>query len=270
MKMTFITTAAALALAAASFANDSEELTSQEKRARRKARMEARIAAEGGIVSKPNNGNFARVVNCQKKVSTDFIKSVVDQFNTGLNVHIEVSEAEPEDNPFNLAKKALAIPRTGIAAIIVDDGSLPTLLSAMEEGWAILNIRHLRDDLPPKAVYEMRLRKEINRAFAEAAGAGLSFNGHCVMGPVYSPADLDGLSFPIIGPEAMSKISQVCMKRGIPAFRSATYLNACQEGWAPAPTNEVQKAIWDKVHEMPSEPIKIKYQKPDQAQPAAK
>ena len=41
-----------------------------------------------------------------------------------------------------------------------------------------------------------------------------------------------------------------------------TYDRACQEGWAPAPTNDVQKAIWDEVHEMPTEPIKIKYQKP--------
>lgn len=262
MKMTFITTAAAIAFAAATFAGDSEALTSQEKRARRKARMEARIAAEGGIVAKPNNGKFARVVNCQKKVSTDFIKSVVNQFNTGLNVFIEVSEAEPEEDPFALAKKALAIPRTGMAAIIVDDDNLPTLLSAMEDGWSILNIRHLRDDLPPKAVYELRLRKEINRAFAEAAGAGLSFNGHCAMGPVYSLVDLDGLTFPVIGPEAMSKISQVCIKRGIPAFRSDTYLNACKEGWAPQPTNDIQKAIWDEVHTIPDQPLKIKYQKP--------
>jgi hypothetical protein len=43
----------------------------------------------------------------------------------------------------------------------------------------------------------------------------------------------------------------------LPAQR-ATYLKACEEGWAPAPTNDVQKAIWDKVHAMPTEPIKIK------------
>ena len=37
-----------------------------------------------------------------------------------------------------------------------------------------------------------------------------------------------------------------------------TYKKACEEGWAPAPTNDIQKAIWDKVHAMPTAPIKIK------------
>ena len=36
------------------------------------------------------------------------------------------------------------------------------------------------------------------------------------------------------------------------------------------PTNDVQKAIWDKVHAIPTEPLKIKYQKPDQATDSAK
>ena len=41
--------------------------------------------------------------------------------------------------------------------------------------------------------------------------------------------------------------------------RSVTnYRTAVKEGWAPQPTNDVQKAIWDKVHAMPTEPLKIK------------
>ena len=258
MKHMLTAIAVATVVAAASFADGGEALSPQEKRARRKARIEARIAAEGGMLLKDNTANFARVVNCQKKVSSDFIKDVVAQFNTGLNIYVEVVEMDSVTDPFELANKALSIPRTGIAAIIVDDDKLPTILSAMESGWSILNIRHLQDDLPPKAVYELRLRKEINRAFAEAAGAGLSFNKPCVMEPVYKLSDLDAITFPVVSPETMSKISQACAKRGIPPMRSDTYKTACEEGWAPAPTNDVQKAIWEKVHELPTEPIKIK------------
>lgn len=261
MKHVLAAIAAVAAVATASLAEEGNASAAQEKRARRKARMEARIAAEGGIVQKENTANFARVVNCQKKVSTDFIKGVVAQFNTGLNIYVEVVDMDFVADPFELASKAMGIPRTGIAAIIVDDDRLPPILSAMESGWSILNIRHLRDDLPPKAVYELRLRKEINRAFAEAAGAGLSFNKPCVMEPVYKLSDLDSITFPVISPEAMSKISIACTKRGIPPKRSDTYKQACEEGWAPAPTNDVQKAVWDKVHAMPTEPIKIKYNK---------
>ena len=38
-----------------------------------------------------------------------------------------------------------------------------------------------------------------------------------------------------------------------------TYKKACEEGWAPAPTNEFQKAIWEKVHAAPKNPMKIKF-----------
>ena len=259
MKQFMTSSVIMFAIMICAFAND-VQLTAQEKRARRKARMEAKIAAEGGIISKPNTGNFARIVNCQKKVSTEFIKGVVAQFNTGLNIHIEVSALDTTTtNPFDLAELALAIPRTGLITLIVEDENLPPILSAIENGWAILNIKHLRNDLPPKSVYEMRLRKEINRAFAQAAGAGLSFNKPCVMEPVYKVTDLDAITYPVISPEAMNKIVQACNKRGIQTFISDTYKNACEEGWAPAPTNDVQKAIWDKVHAAPKSPMKIEF-----------
>ena len=41
-------------------------------------------------------------------------------------------------------------------------------------------------------------------------------------------------------------------------YRLTTYRKACEEGWANPPTNDVQKAIWDKVHALPTEPLKIK------------
>ena len=73
MKQILTAIAVATVVAAASFADGEESLSPQEKRARRKARIEARIAAEGGMLQKDNTENFARVVNCQKKVSTEII-----------------------------------------------------------------------------------------------------------------------------------------------------------------------------------------------------
>jgi hypothetical protein len=46
---------------------------------------------------------------------------------------------------------------------------------------------------------------------------------------------------------------------GVTPTLVAHYRQACKQGWAPAPTNDVQRAIWNKVHELPSDPIKIKY-----------
>ena len=41
--------------------------------------------------------------------------------------------------------------------------------------------------------------------------------------------------------------------------RRTSYQKACEEGWAPLPTNDVQKAIWDKVHAVPKNPMKIEF-----------
>ena len=41
--------------------------------------------------------------------------------------------------------------------------------------------------------------------------------------------------------------------------KASTYRKACQEGWALAPTNDVQKAIWKEVHSIPDKPMTIEY-----------
>ena len=46
---------------------------------------------------------------------------------------------------------------------------------------------------------------------------------------------------------------------GLMPWKQTTYKKACQEGWAPAPTNEYQKAIWDKIHSVPANPMKIEF-----------
>ena len=43
------------------------------------------------------------------------------------------------------------------------------------------------------------------------------------------------------------------------AIVSSIFTLMFQQGWAPAPTNEVQQAIWDKVHQIPDKPITIEF-----------
>ena len=54
------------------------------------------------------------------------------------------------------------------------------------------------------------------------------------------------------------RMSGYLEKGGIRPEQKVFYRKAVEEGWAPAPTNEFQRAIWDKVHAMPTEPLKIK------------
>jgi len=235
----------------------------EEQRAERRAMMAARraerLAAAGGMVTKAPEGNFARIVSVQNKVPLQFIDGIAKQFNTGLFMQVEVSDMEPGVDVWDTIRKAQALPDTGLVTVIIDDDKLPRILSAMENGWSILNVNGIDDDLPPKEVYENRLRKEINRAFAQAAGAGLSLNKPCVMEPAFSLRELDAIQFPVISPEAMSKIQDVGNKKKIGRIVTKTYKTACEEGWAPAPTNDVQKAIWEKVHAIPATPMEIEF-----------
>jgi hypothetical protein len=49
--------------------------------------------------------------------------------------------------------------------------------------------------------------------------------------------------------------------RGITQTMISSYLKACEQGWAPAPTNDYQRAIWEKVkadkERGPTNPITI-------------
>lgn len=238
------------------------KLTPEQKAAlvaRRAERRAARIVAEGGLVTKPNAGNFIRIVSAQKTIPTQKLKELADQFNTGLCMWVEVSEIEPASTPLETLAKAQKLPKTGLLTLVVDDEKLPVILSAMEDCWSILNVRHLRDDLPPKDVYENRVRKELNRAVAQSAGAGISYNRPCALEPAFTVAQVDALKFPVMSPEALSKVQEVGKMRGVDRLIMTTYKSACQAGWAPAPTNEVQRTIYKQVHDAPSEPMQIKY-----------
>ena len=78
------------------------------------------------------------------------------------------------------------------------------------------------------------------------------------MQPITQAKQIETLLSDNIMRDMIDSIRQNLASRGIEMSKISSYLKACQEGWAPAPTNEYQKAIWDKVHAMPTAPIKIK------------
>jgi len=88
-----------------------------------------------------------------------------------------------------------------------------------------------------------------------AGGMGSSFPGNIMN--VAKVEDLD-LCDEFVPFDKVGVVKQHLKDTGVTPVRYATYRIACREGWAPQPTNDVQKAIWDKVHAMPTEPIKIK------------
>ena len=214
----------------------------------RKARRAQRIAEAGGLVAKPYKGKYVYIVNDQKRVAEkDFFaedgKSIGGLFQYPVRIVPPKTELE----------------RPGLTITISDNDQAPSILIAPEIPWAGINVRALAADNPKPEVLVSRLQKEIWRAFMFACGAANSVMQPCVMRQVSCNADLDRHTNIVPCPDSLPRIFATAQILGIESPYSCTYREACQQGWAPQLTNDVQKAIWDKAHEIPSKPIKIEY-----------
>ncbi len=143
---------------------------------------------------------------------------------------------------------------------IVDDENTPVLTAYPEDYKAKVNISKLAEGLSGKALnkfFASRCRKELLRAFCFACGAGGSQYPNNIMA-IGKIADLDLCDEFIPGDTAYTCADRL-LKIGITQKKYVPYAKAVRDGWAPAPTNDVQRAIWEKVHQIPDKPITIKY-----------
>jgi hypothetical protein len=150
-------------------------------------------------------------------------------------------------SPVKLANELLN--REGVGAVtVVTDGAEaePVLTAFPEDGIVVLNVTPLKKDAS-SAVFTDRLEKELWRSIAFAAGGVESMSLHCSLKYIKVPADLDALDCKMLSPEITSHITHNAFKFGFGRNVTTTYRNACREGWAPPPTNDYQKAIWDRV-----------------------
>lgn len=79
-----------------------------------------------------------------------------------------------------------------------------------------------------------------------------------IMRLIRSEKDLDKLG-DVVPADVHARTIENLKTIGITPTQITTYLQACKLGWAPAPTNEFQKAIWEKVHAAPKNPMKIEF-----------
>ena len=213
---------------------------------RRKALREARIAANGGALTRPLKGKYIALVNNQSRVKESELFSKDLSINALL--HYVVKIVKPGED---VSGSALTI-------TLSDDQSAPSLIVAPEVPWAGINVGALAADKPEASLLAKRLRKEIWRAFMYACGAANSMRGPCLMRPIFSLRDLDALPTEVPCPDSLPRVVNCAKALDLGVLEQCDYRRACEEGWAPAPTNELQKTIWDRVHQMPTEPLKIK------------
>ena len=225
----------------------------------RMARKAQRVEERGGYVTLAPTGKVVRVVSAQRIAAKTALDESINVFSTTLRLPVEWGDADPaEKSPAKLAAAANSDGRCGAAIVLIDDPTAPRLLIAPEEFWAAINVAKLGEDNPPKEKLERRIKQEFWRATCMVLGAYVSMQQPCLLTQISGNGDLDKNVCVIPSIEVLPKTKNAAKARGIIPGKLAVYQKACEEGWAPAPTNDVQKAIWEKVHELPTEPIKIK------------
>ena len=259
--MAFAAAVAASAATNATKTADGEELIKFGKKMvtreyARDAIQRAKMKRTGGIVRKAGSAKgWFVLLDAQGAVSPEAYAGAVAAIDRQAKVQAKTVKANGVD--VSTLGKAIKDAGGDVGVALVDDASLPALLGAPEEGWGLVNVAKLRHD--DAAVFAARTRREILRAFGLAAGAMYAAQGDFVLQPVRSPKDLDELKREEFGAMMMHIYPLSLPYYGITQWKQATYRVACEEGWAPAPTNDFQKAIWNEVRAIPKNPMKIEF-----------
>lgn len=240
MKATGLAILALLSITAASaLAAEKKTYTEAEKAALR----EKRLQRTGGSIMKPGEGKVV-IVNAQGKYASDDIERGLGMFREFLNVAMEVRSGK-----WSFGDKRPS--DANVAVYVVDSAELPMSLVAMEEHWGVVNVSRLEGG--------RQFENEFARVVIATLGAGVSQYKVSPMRPISKPSDLDEIIKPTITMDSGMSMNLNLAKIGVTKTKMTTYLKACEEGWAPQPTNEYQKAIWEKVHQIPDKPMTIEF-----------
>ena len=229
------------------FAGD--EATDADKEASRAAAKEKILRQTGGIVEREEQGEIL-IVDWQTKVAFEEIEKQAEALRFATHVKVRcVREGMPKNG---LDITDLKPPQGSSAALfVVNEPKMPMSLVAVEAKWGLVNVAKLDTS--------KRFAVEFARVATLTFGAGASqLKGSC-MQTVTSAQDLDKIIDARYKYDAVISLMKNLQGLGVMPKRKASYKKACQEGWAPQPTNEYQRAIWNQINAIPDKPITIEY-----------
>ena len=247
-------------IAALSVVAGAAEKTEKDKSSRESARIEF-LKETGGYVVREDKGNGSVLIaNMQSRIAADKISHPVRYMQMYAKIPVSMRAVDPSKFAVLGAGTASSMGATLVVCVKDDAKSTAPILLSPDEHWAVVNVAALNADAPGDEVLVARVNKGINRAICQLCGAGGSQYSNTMVGPFKNPVkDYDRFPTDGVPPDVFPRMQNYLNTLGVRQVIRTTYENACKRGWAPAPTNEYQKAIWDKVHQLPTDPIKIKY-----------
>lgn len=218
-----------------------DALAPDQREAYRAKQKAARIAYAGGIVRKTEGKGRIVYANLQNTVATPDIAKTMNVLGKHLRVKIDTLDAKADDvadvNKYLLANAAKAV------VIVVDNAADPAILVAPEDKWAKVNIGKFKD----KNV-KSRAQMELLRAFCYLCGGIGSEYNNPLTGFIGNASQLDDSPVAELPIDVVNRFTPYLKQLGVIPYIESTYRKACREGWAPAPTNDVQKAIWEDIN----------------------
>ena len=219
------------------------KLTEEQKRILIRQTKERYEQRTGGHVRR-TDVQKGRIVfaNAQKAVPDSELAKPLAKLADFLKVAIDVV---PAAAPASCRKDAPAFLRAhGANAVVyvVDSEDACALLVAPEDRWALVNVAALRG-----GDVAARTQKELVRAFAFLCGAGASQFPESLTGPVLGVEQLDAIKDYELPIDVLQRFTEYLEGMGVKPYIQASYRTACRQGWAPAPTNDVQRGIWERV-----------------------
>lgn len=211
----------------------------------RRAHAES-LARVGGYVQRPAAGPEVLFVNEQRAVPQDAVREVCGALAAHVRVKWRCLDDAAVPSPSVLHTNWTADAETACAISVCDIPDFPEVCVFPGRRSALVNVRPLSFDRPSEEVLRERFRKCLCRAFGFAFGAGVSHQYPVsALAPVDGVMGLDRAPCRGFGMDSMQTIQKTMERWGMPNMKKTSYKRACEEGWAPPPTNDVQRALWE-------------------------
>lgn len=222
------------------------------------SKMAAYNARTGGLVPPPAYAKALLIFDARAKDVPELGK-FVRPAERMLSIAIDTRRIElsPEASPQRVAFSAKT-GKAGAVILLYERANDPTETAFLQDGVMLVNMENLKCYDPNR--YSRRFATEFWRSIGFTLGAYVASAqmGSSMQG-IFSVNDFDLLKGAGLAPMQIAAIAANKPKFGIFSRNGVPYIRACREGWAPPPTNDAQRAIWKKTHQIPDKPITIEF-----------
>ena len=225
-----------------------DKLTPEQREAHKRKIRENVERSTGGMVRNTANQR-GRVVfaNAQKTLSTEALAEPIQKVAGHMKIAMDVIsiDAVPAAKDLPAWLKAEKI---NAVVFVVEKDDCGALLVAPEERWAQVNVAALVTPNMEEGRHLDRARKEMLRAFAYLCGGFTSQYQDVLTHAVTNVRQLDFARNADLPIDVINRILNHLQGLGVTPYVETTYRNACRQGWAPPPANDIQKAVWERVN----------------------